>query len=566
MSASKYDVAIVGGGLAGLSLAIQLSQRMPSLSVLVVESNPHPVPEAAHKVGESLVELATYYFSEVLGLKKHLDDNQLPKLGLRFFFHTVEEKAKRDRFLEECVELGANQFPPSPSYQIDRGIFENYLAEKCKELGVTFLDNVKARDIEISSSGEPHLVEIEHRASQNRETIEAKWLVDACSRASILKRKLGLKKESAHKVSAAWFRIGEKLDISDWSDSEEWIGDHWGDNSRWFSTNHLMGKGYWVWIIPLSSGSTSIGIVADNEHHPLNTYNSIEKAMEWLQQYEPHCARNISSYLDRLQDFRFLQNFSHGCKQVFSDERWFLTGEAGVFLDPFYSPGSDLIAISNTFVTNIIEADYEGEKVSGMVDILNTFYQNICTNTHRIYQDKYEIFGNPLVMSAKITWDYSIYWSFTASLFMQGVFFDFKQLFALRQQFEYLGKLNKEMQDFFREWNLKPQASCESIYMDQFEMPFLRELNAGLYDQLDDDEFAKKFSQNIEKLKLLARDIVDYAASRHDDLGVIRAQMTSLKDLPQNPHIEETSVAVLLSRIQPSLTPQRPESTSGAAS
>ena len=566
MSASKYDVAIVGGGLAGLSLAIQLSRRMPSLSVLVVESNPHPVPEAAHKVGESLVELGTYYFCKVLGLKKHLDEEQLPKLGLRFFFHTDEEKAQGDRFLEECVELGANQFPPSPSYQIDRGIFENYLAEKCKELGVAFLDNVKACGIEVSSSDDSHLVEIEHKETNTREIIEAKWVVDACSRASILKRKLGLKKESTHKVSSAWFRIEEKLDISDWSDSDAWIGDHRGDNSRWFSTNHLMGKGYWVWIIPLSSGSTSIGIVADNKIHPLNSYNSIDKAMAWLQKYEPQCAENISPYLDRLQDFLFLQNFSHGCKQVFSDERWFLTGEAGIFLDPFYSPGSDLIAISNTFVTNIIEADNGGDNVSGMVAILNTFYQNICESTDRIYQDKYEIFGNALVMSAKITWDYSVYWSFTASLFMQGVFFDFKQLFALRQQFEYLGQLNKEMQDFFREWNRKPQAHCESVYMDQFQIPFLRELNAGLYDQLSDDEFARKFSQNIEELKLLARDIVDHAASRHDDLGVIRAQMTSLEDLPQNSGSEESSVAALLNRIQPTRSPQLPESASGAAS
>ncbi len=464
------------------------------------------------------------------------------------------------------MELGAKQFPPSPSYQIDRGIFENFLAEKCKELGVVFLDNVKARRIEVSGSDESHLVEIEHKETNTCETIEAKWVVDACSRASILKRKLGLKKESAHKVSAAWFRIGEKLDISDWSDSDAWIGDHRGDNSRWFSTNHLMGKGYWVWVIPLSSGSTSIGIVADNKIHPLNSYNSIDKAMAWLQQNEPHCAKNISPYLDRLQDFRFLQNFSHGCKQVFSDERWFLTGEAGVFLDPFYSPGSDLIAISNTFVTNIIEADNGGDNVSGMVAILNTFYQNICENTHRIYQDKYEIFGNPLVMSAKITWDYSIYWSFTASLFMQGVFFDFKQLFALRQQFEYLGQLNKEMQHFFREWNWKPQAPCESVYMDQFQMPFLRELNAGLYDQLDDDAFARKFSQNIEELKLLARDIVEYAVNRHDDLGVIQAQMTSLEELPQNSDSEESSVAAMLNRIQPTLSSQLPESASGAAS
>ena len=551
MPTSKYDVAIVGGGLAGLSLAIQLVQRVPTLSVVVVESNPHPVPAAAHKVGESLVELASYYFAEVLGLKKHLDDQQLPKLGLRFFFHTDEEKAECDRLMEECVEFGASQFPPSPSYQIDRGIFENYLGEKCKELGVTFLDNVKAREIDVSKSGQPHFVEIEHRVTQARESIETKWIVDACSRASILKKNLGLKKESAHKVSAAWFRIGAKVDISEWSDSAAWIGDHQGSNSRWFSTNHLMGKGYWVWIIPLSSGSTSIGIVADNEHHPLKNYNSIEKAMEWLHKYEPRSAKKLSAYLDRLLDFRFLQNFSHGCKQVFSDERWFLTGEAGVFLDPFYSPGSDLIAISNTFVTNIIEADYEGENVSGMVTILNTFYLNICENTDQIFQDKYEIFGNPLVMFAKITWDFSIYWSFTALLFTQGMFFDFKKLFALKKKFDYLGQINKEVQKFFREWNTEPQAHCQPVYIDQFDIPFLRELNAGLYDQIDDDEFARKFAQNIENLRLLARDIVECAVDRHDNLGVIRAQMTSLEDLPQRAHNEASMVAELLNKIQP---------------
>lgn len=556
MSADNYDVAIVGGGLAGLSLAIQLAQRMPSLSVLVVESNAHPVPAAAHKVGESLVELATYYFSQVLGLKKHLDEDQLPKLGLRFFFRADEDDAGSDRFLEECVELGAGQFPPSPSYQIDRGIFENFLANNCKDLGVAFLDNVKARAMKVSNSGKPHLVEIEHKATNTRETIAAKWIVDACSRASILRKNLGLKKESTHKVSAAWFRIGEKLDISEWSDSEEWIGDHQGANSRWFSTNHLMGKGYWVWIIPLSSGSTSIGIVADNNFHPLNTYNSIDKAVEWLQKYEPQCARNISSYLDRLQDFRFLQNFSHGCRQVFSDERWFLTGEAGVFLDPFYSPGSDLIAISNTFITNIIEAEREGESVSGMTSILNTFYLNICENTSRIYQDKYEIFGNPLVMSAKITWDFSIYWSFTASLFIHGVFFDFKKLFALRQQFDYLGQLNKDMQNFFREWNKEPQGHCQSVYVDQLGIPFLRQLNAGLYDQADEAAFARKFAQNTECLKLLARDIVTYAVDRHENLDEIRSQMTSLADLPPNMHSEQSNVAILLNRIQPAASLQ----------
>ena len=35
------------------------------------------------------------------------------------------------------------------------------------------------------------------------------------------------------------------------------------------STNHICGEGYWVWLIPLSSGPISIGIVADPRFHPV---------------------------------------------------------------------------------------------------------------------------------------------------------------------------------------------------------------------------------------------------------------------------------------------------------
>ena len=41
-------------------------------------------------------------------------------------------------------------------------------------------------------------------------------------------------------------------------------------------------------------------------------------------------------------------------------ERWALTGEAGLFLDPFYSPGSDFIGISNTYITDLIARDRQG--------------------------------------------------------------------------------------------------------------------------------------------------------------------------------------------------------------
>ena len=48
----QTDVVVLGGGLAGLSLAIQLRQRDPSIAVTVLERRTHPVREAAFEVGE----------------------------------------------------------------------------------------------------------------------------------------------------------------------------------------------------------------------------------------------------------------------------------------------------------------------------------------------------------------------------------------------------------------------------------------------------------------------------------------------------------------------------------
>ncbi len=69
---SHADVVIMGGGLAGLTLALQLRQRFAQLEIVVLERMRHPVREAAHKVGESSVEIAAHYFDTVLGLREHL--------------------------------------------------------------------------------------------------------------------------------------------------------------------------------------------------------------------------------------------------------------------------------------------------------------------------------------------------------------------------------------------------------------------------------------------------------------------------------------------------------------
>src|ERR1700730_2424931 len=118
--AERYDVAILGGGLAGLTLAIQLKQTRPETSVLVLEKREGPAPLAAFKVGESTVPAGAHYFSEVVGMKEHLEKEQLIKCGLRYFL-----PAAGNTDITKRVEVGPRDFPEHDNYQVDRGLFEN---------------------------------------------------------------------------------------------------------------------------------------------------------------------------------------------------------------------------------------------------------------------------------------------------------------------------------------------------------------------------------------------------------------------------------------------------------
>lgn len=497
MMTANSDVLIMGGGLAGLSLALQLHQRFPALSIRVIERKSHPVPVAAHKVGESTVEIGANYFESVLGLKPLLMQHQLKKFGFRFFF------SEGCTEIDTVTELGASTFLPTGSWQIDRGIFENDLAEECTRRGIEFLDAAVVREIDLDAKA-GHRCVVERQGDKH--AFQARWLIDAAGRAGLLKRKLNLAEEHPHNANAVWFRISERIDVNDWVQDETWL-DRCKPRSRWLSTNHLCGEGYWVWLIPLASGSHSIGIVCDAEIHPLDTMNTWEKALAWFARFQPRLYTVLKDKGEQLQDFLFFRHFSYGCKQVFSGDRYALTGEAGVFLDPFYSPGSDFIAISNTYITELIAKDLAGEPVAPYARIYEQFYFSFFESTMALYQDQYRIFGDAEVMPTKVIWDYAYYWGILAQIFFQRRLTDLVSLSRLREPLESVKALNFAVQDLLRQWSAASTKPNPKRMLDQASLPWFKELNRSLQDQLDDAQYRQRLLDNVQMLKTLAAEI-----------------------------------------------------------
>ena len=154
----------MGGGLAGLTLALQLRQRFADIDVLVLERRPHPVPEACHKVGESTVEIGAHYFEHVLGLQRAPGDRAAARSSA-----SASSSPKAGATSTAVTELGASRPLAVSSWQIDRGIFENFLGDEAQRRGVRFVDDAMVREVDLSDSRPaPHQVTLAARRRSRR--------------------------------------------------------------------------------------------------------------------------------------------------------------------------------------------------------------------------------------------------------------------------------------------------------------------------------------------------------------------------------------------------------------
>ncbi len=492
----RYDVAILGGGLAGLSLANQLKLARPGTSVLVTDKRAEPAPEAAFKVGESSVEIGAHYYREICGMADHLDEKQLRKLGLRFFL-PAGDNSDITRRVEFCT--------PRTDYavythQIDRGVFENALFDRALKRGADAFRGWRVQDVELGAD--------EHRVTLSHEDVtrivSARWVVDATGRSNLLRRKLGIGTETGHHINAAWFRLKGGMDYEGWTNDEEWLARTWERGVRKNATTHLCGQGYWVWLIRLATGPISIGVVADPRFHPFDQLNEYDRMLDWFRKHEPQLAKHLEHRRDEVQDFLVIEDFSYASSEVFSTDRWVLAGEAAGFIDPLYSPGSDFIAYLNTFGGDLICRDLDGEDIEERLEFFNFFFFQLFDPTVTVYRDQYQMFGNQQVMMAKLLYDNLAYFATLAFLYLHGKMTELDDLGDVVDVFQTAIPLLGRMQDMYRDWHQLDQRKFEgvSVLSTEFE-PFI-EIQHDLGAPQELAKMIERAQDKVEVMKAVA--------------------------------------------------------------
>ncbi|MBL7703724.1 MAG: FAD-dependent monooxygenase [Ferruginibacter sp.] len=497
----QYDVVVLGGGLAGLTLSLQLKNAKPDISILILERRESEAATAAHKVGESTVELGTHYLREVLDLKGYLEKHELPKHGLRFFFKndTKEDIASR-------VELGPRLRLPVPSHQLDRGTLENYLMKLTRQKGNRLELGAKVSGVDIDAAS---MHTVSYIKDGEEKKVTCRWVADASGRSSVLKRKFQFQKPMEHHANAAWWRLKGVIDIDTWTDDKEWQN-FLEPNLRYLSTVHFMDSGYWLWVIPLGSKNTSIGIVADPAVHPFDTFNTYEKAVEWMRVNEPLAHKMLVPLGegDGLMDFKILKHYAHHTQKVYSTDRWGTAGESGPFLDPLYSPGTDFIAMNNSWLSELILRDLAGEDIETRVNVYEQCHLALVDAWIPIYQNKYLLMGNTQIMVIKIFWDWAVYWAVPCHLFANKAFTNIsilRELFASKKGLgRKFGQLHQIMQDLFLEWLPYENQTFSNRYIDPFDLKVLQKFQQDIEVQHEPAELIEQIGKNMNLLEQLA--------------------------------------------------------------
>ncbi len=306
MMTDQSDVLIVGGGPAGSTIAALLAQR--GENVVLVEKDVHP----RFHIGESLLPLNLPLFEE-LGVQDAINRVGMAKHGVEF----VSPWHDHTTMLDFAQAWDKSKFY---AYQVRRSEFDQILWNNAAAKGARVIEGCRIAQVEFPPNG--GVVATGQDSDGQPRRFEAKFLIDASGRDTLLAGRLAIKQRNRRHASAAVF--------AHFTGARRLPGKAEGNISLfWFDHG-------WFWFIPLADGTTSVGAVCPPEFMKSRKTDVTSFLQSLIAQAPPLAERLAGARMTG--PATATGNYSYRAGQM-CGKNFILLGDAYAFIDPVFSTG-----------------------------------------------------------------------------------------------------------------------------------------------------------------------------------------------------------------------------------
>ncbi len=350
MQPQQVDVLVIGAGPAGTVAASIVNQA--GYKVKIVEKQKFP----RFAIGESLLPRCMEALEEARFLNAVKARGYQQKNGAKF-----EKNGKI------CNYFFNDQFTKGWewTWQVPRADFDHTLAQAVQAQGVEIAFETGVTAIHFSPDGGAATTVVDKYGMQKE--IFSRFIIDGSGYGRVIPQLFRMERPSHLTPRKALFTHLKNTHCA-------------MDDEPDLITIIVHGKAVWIWVIPFSTGTTSVGFVAEPGFFDSFT-GTPENILRTLIASQPYVAQRMKD-AEFIFEPKELQSWS-ATTDKFYGNGFVLTGNVTEFLDPVFSSGVTLATVSSQIAGKLVVKKLKNEPVDWEKEYMNVVMQGV--NTFRSY-------------------------------------------------------------------------------------------------------------------------------------------------------------------------------------